>query len=249
MAFRGLMVRYQRNGWLNKILVLDIETKPAVAYTFQAYDTSISPDQVIENGGMICFAAKWVGSKHVMFASEWGDGKLEMLTFLRNLLDEADAVVTYHGDGFDLPIVRGEILMSGLLPFAPVTSIDLLKTVKKFKFFMNKLAFVGPLLGVGAKMKHEGFGLWRAVMEGDTKAQKRMMKYNVQDVIVTENLYKRIRPFIENHPHLGDDRHACGNCGSNNQQMRGWRRTKFFKTRRLQCQDCGAWSSGTRVKV
>jgi DNA-directed RNA polymerase subunit RPC12/RpoP len=32
-------------------------------------------------------------------------------------------------------------------------------------------------------------------------------------------------------------------------QLQGWRRSKFFKTQRIRCQDCGSWSLGTRVKV
>ncbi len=162
---------------MSKILVLDIETKPAIAYTFNAYDVNLSPDHIVEPGGTICFAAKWIGDKHTHFYSDWTHTHKEMLVAARDLLNEADAVITYHGDGFDLPRLRGEFVLHGLQPNAPVTSIDVLKAVKKFGFMINKLAFVGPLLGVGEKVKHEGFSLWVKVMNGDPKAQKQMQKY------------------------------------------------------------------------
>ena len=232
-----------------KILVLDIETKPSLVYSFQAYDVNISPEQVVTPGGLICWAAKWLDEKEVFFYSEWTHSKTEMLGAIHKLLDEADAVVTYNGDKFDLPILQGEFVTNGFKPHAPITSIDAVKTVRKFRFFMSKLAFVGPLLKAGAKMKHEGFDLWKSVMDGDPKAQAKMEKYNVQDVHVLEKLYIRIRPFIHNHPHLGETKTECGACGSSHVQLRGWRRTKAYKIRRTQCQDCGSWSDGTKVKI
>jgi hypothetical protein len=234
---------------MSKILSLDIETRPAVVYTFQAYDTTINPEQVIEPGGVMCFAAKWVGERPIHFWSEWNAGREGMLKALSELLDQADAVLTYNGNRFDLPKIQGEFLLAGLTPPAPVTSIDVLKTIKKMGFMINKLAYIGPLLRLGSKLKHEGFGLWRSVCEGDVKAQARMEKYNKQDVILLEKLYLRVKPYIVNHPHLGLSKQECGNCESTHTQSRGWRRTKLFRTQRLQCQDCGAWSDGRREAI
>lgn len=232
-----------------KVLSLDLETKPALVYTFQAYDTNIMPDQVIDPGGVMCFAAKWVGQKGMVFASEWTHSRKDMLQILYDLLDEADAVLTYNGNRFDLPKLQGEFLLAGMKPPAPVTSIDVLKTVKKMGFMINKLAFIGPLLNLGSKLKHEGFGLWRSVMEGDAAAQRRMERYNKQDVTLLEKLYLRVKPYIIDHPHLGDGQGLCGSCGSDHLQQRGWRRSKFFKTQRLQCVDCGSWQTGKREKI
>lgn len=233
-----------------KILVLDIETKPAKAYVWRMWDENVGVDQVIEPGGTICVGAMWHGDKDVMLFSDWEHGHKEMLTNVHRLISEADAVVTYNGDKFDIPKLTGEFLLAGLAPPAPPTSIDLLKAVKKLGFDMNRLAFIGPLLGVGNKIKHEGFTLWSKVLAGDEKAQARMERYCKQDVVVTNKLYARIRPFIRNHPHLGSDRSAdCGACGSSHVQSRGYRRTKTFRIQRLQCQKCGSWQDGRREKM
>jgi hypothetical protein len=233
----------------SKILYLDIEWAPALAYIFDPWNVNITPDHIIDDGGLLCFCAHWHGSKDFLFFSEWDDGLEGMAQAALALLREADAVVTYNGDKYDLPKLRGSMVLAGLNPPPPPTSIDLIKTVKRFGFLMNRLAYIGPLLEIGKKLKHEGFNLWRSVLEGDPKARKRMTKYCVQDVKLLVSLYSRILPFIDNHPHLGDNKGACGACGGNHIQMRGFRRTKFFKVRRLQCQDCGAWSTGTRQKV
>lgn len=232
-----------------KILSLDVETRPSLAYTWKAYDVNIGYEQIIEPGGIICFAAKWVGQKEVMFWSDWTHSRYEMLQAARNLLEEADAVLTFNGESFDLPKLNGEFLLEGLEPAPPVTSIDVYKVVKKLGFIVNKLAFIGPLLKVGHKVQHEGFGLWLKVMAGNPKAQEKMQKYNIQDVVLLEKLYKRVLPYMIDHPHLGDGQGVCGSCGSDHVQHRGFRRTKFFKTQRLQCQSCFSWFSGLRSKV
>jgi RNase_H superfamily len=234
---------------VNKILVLDIETRPAVAYVWRTFKENIGYEQVLEPGGMICFAAKFVDDPEVHFYSEWTHGHAEMVRKAHELISEADAVVTYNGDKFDLPKLQGEFLLDGLAPPPPVTSIDVIKHIRKMGFLLNRLAFIGPLLRVGQKVKHEGFELWANVLKGDEKAQKKMEKYNIQDVVLLEKLYKKILPYIKNHPHLGKEARGCGACGSNKVQSRGHRRTKYFRIQRLQCTSCGSWQDGTREKV
>lgn len=213
------------------------------------WDENISPDQLIDEGGMLCFCAKFSDEKDYRFYSKWKDGRLGMAEAALALLTEADAVVTYNGDKYDLPKITGEILLAGLTPPPSVTSIDCLKAVKKFGFVMNRLAYIGPLLGAGKKIKHEGFNLWKDVLAGSEKAQNKMEKYCIQDVKVLVKLYERILPFIKNHPHLGKEKRECGACNSNQVQSRGYRRTKSFKIQRLQCTRCGAWQDGKRSSV
>lgn len=233
----------------HKLLYLDIEWKPALAYVWKMWDENITPDQLIDEGGLLCFCAHWDGEKDYHFFSEWEHGKRGMAEAALSLLSEADAVVTYNGDKYDLPKIMGEILLAGLTPPPPPTSIDLIKTVKKMGFVMNRLAYIGPLLNVGGKVKHEGFRLWREVLEGSPSARKKMTKYCIQDVRLLVRLYSRVKSFVKNHPHMGDSKGLCGACGGSHLHSRGYRRTKSFKIQRLQCQDCGSWQDGTRSKI
>ncbi len=233
----------------SKILVIDIETKPATAYVWRTFKENVGYEQIISPGGVMCFAAKWVGKPDVMFFSEWTHSRGEMLKAAHDLLNEADAVVGYNSDKFDLPKLNGEFLLEGLPPVAPVTSIDLMKTVRKFGFIMNRLAFIGPLLRIGAKTKHEGFELWSKVIDGNELARVKMEKYNRQDVILTEKLYQKIKPFIKNHPHLGKEKRECGACGSDKVWVSKYRRTKYYKIQQLQCQSCGSYQDGKKEAV
>jgi hypothetical protein len=233
-----------------RILVIDIETKPTTAYVWGLFDVNISIDQIISPSAPICFSAKFMGEPTTYFFSDWEHGHSNMIAAAHELISQADAVVTYNGDKFDLPKLRGEFLLEGLPPPPPVTSIDVYKAVRKLGFQSNRLAFIGPFLKVGEKVKNEGFSLWTKVMDGDTAAQSRMQKYCIGDTTLTEKVYALLRPYIVNHPHLGEaGAHTCGACGGSHLHKRGTRRTKAFAIQRLQCQDCGSWSDGPRKKV
>lgn len=232
------------------VLILDIEWKPTKAYVWQAWKENITPEKIIEHGGLLCVGVKWLGEKDVKVFSEWEHGHVGMLEGVHEMMSVADAIVTYNGDKFDLKKLDGEFLLHGLSPVPPCTSIDLLKAVKKFGYFMNRLGFIAPLLDIGGKLEHEGMALWVKVIEGDAKAQARMAKYCAQDVTITERLYMKIRPYIRNHPHLGRTGHsACPACGGHSVQSRGTRRTRVYKIQRLHCQDCGSWHDGKRTKI
>lgn len=233
-----------------RVLVIDIETRPAVAYVWRLHDERIGTEQLIDQGGTICFGAKWLGEKGDMFYSDWKDGHEKMIRAAHALISEADAVITYNGDRFDLPKLMGEFIKLGLTAPPPWTSIDVIKTVRRMGLISTRLAFVGPLLNVGEKVKNEGFSLWVKVIKGDKAAHKQMQVYCMQDVHLLEKVYTRLRPFIRNHPHLGSmSTESCGACGKNTVQRRGFRRTRQFRIQRLQCQSCGAWSDGTKVKA
>lgn len=233
-----------------KILFYDIETRPMVVEAWGLRDQNIGLNQVREWGGTICFAAKWLGKREVFFHSDWTDGHEGMLQAMHDLWNEADAVCGYNNNRFDDKKMRGEFVRHGMMPPATVASIDLYKVVRQqFSFDSHKLDHVSQLLGLGTKVKHDGHGLWSRVLQGDEKAQKIMERYNRQDVGLTEKLYKKLRPFIKNHPHLGvGNSDSCPACLSLNVQKRGYHYTRTQVAQRLQCQDCGHWYLGKRTK-
>ena len=235
-----------------KVLILDIETKPILAYVWRLWDQSVGLHQMVAPGGTICVGAKWLGEKGMIFYSDWDDGHQAMIEGMHALISEADAIITYNGDKFDLPKLTGEFVKAGLRPPPPPTSIDVYKTVRQLGFDSGKLDYVGPFLEVGKKIKHEGMPLWIKTMNGDPKAQKKMEVYCLQDVKLLERVYMKLRPYIKNHPNMSFDEERslkCGACGSKHVQKRGYRHTKHFSIQRVQCQNCGSWGEGPRRKI
>lgn len=171
---------------------------------------------------------------------------------IHKLLDEADAVCHFNGAKFDIPVLNKEFLIHGLNPPAPFKQIDLYQTCKRrFKFASNRLDFVSKVLGIGAKVEHKGMELWAGCMAGDATSWKTMEAYNKQDVRLTEKLYERLLPWIQNHPNAavyGGEKRCCPNCGSTKLQARGEQVTTTLVYTRLQCRSCGKWSRENRPK-
>lgn len=233
-----------------KILIIDIETKPTKAWVWRGFKENVAPEQVIEAGEVICFGAQWLGSRDVLFFSEWGDGRKTMLKAASDLLSEADIVVGFNQDKFDIPHLRTEFLLEGIEQPGPLTSVDCLKTIKKeLRLFSNRLKFVGPYFKIGKKIEHEGFSLWTKVLDGDERAQKRMERYCKQDVRLTGRLYKFLRPVTFNHPNVGHTGEACSTCGSHKTQKRGKRYTRHFAIQRHKCNSCKSWFETKRTKI
>jgi RNase_H superfamily len=170
-----------------------------------------------------------------------------MVEAAHKLLSEADAVISYNGDGFDFPHLNREFLAAGLTPPAPYASIDLLKTVRKqFRHASNKLDWIAQQLGVGKKTPHSGFQLWLDCLRGDPKAWKLMEKYNRQDVKVTLGVYKKILPWITTHPSVPmfeGRREGCPNCGGFKATRQGVAYTPATAYQRWKCSNpkCGRW--------
>lgn len=225
-----------------KILVIDIETRPNLAYVWDVWKQNVSPKQLIDEKEVISFAAKWLGEEGVTFRSIHHHTKDEMVAWAWELLNEADAVVHYNGKRFDIPHLNLEFLRSGMTPPSPFRQIDLLITVRQqFKFTHNKLDHVADKLGLGSKVEHEGFALWIKCMQDDEDAWARMKEYNIGDVLLTEKLYYVVLPWILNHPSyaaiLGDIR--CPNCGSEKLRSNGVQYTKTGRYPRYTCRQCG----------
>jgi hypothetical protein len=232
-----------------RILTVDIETAPGLGYFWRLFDENISLDQLVDPGGPICVAWQWVGEAKVHFDATWlHDDPLAWLKSIHAALKEADAVVTFNGDKFDLPKLNGMFILAGLPPLPQITSIDLRKTTKKLGLISGKLQHALEFYKIGKKLEHEGFRLWRRVLEGDEKARRKMERYNKQDTRETTKAYLFFRPYIHNHPHMhmhGD----CPICGSVNIRSNGWRRSRAMKYQRLQCLDCGHPFKGKGSKV
>jgi hypothetical protein len=155
---------------------------------------------------------------------------------------------------FDIPHLQQEFLLAGLGPPSPYKQIDLCRVVKRrFSFPSNKLEYVVSALGIGHKVKHEGFDLWIKCLAGDGAAWERMERYNKRDVTLLEDLYTYLLPWIGQHPSyaaLTGDR-VCPACGGSHVIKRGSYLTQVSLFQAYQCKDCGAYSrdvSANRVR-
>lgn len=249
-----------------RVLVYDIETRPLVSLHWQAYgDQSFSPEQVLDPGGVLCWAARWLGESRIRYAGDHHDGHEAMIGQLWELLDRADVVIGYNQVRFDDKRVNREFLLAGLPLPSPSSPVDLLRAVKfRFGFPINKLQHVATELGIGSKVAHTGWGMWKAcvldpdgapylgpvpVGGGDLRQWNLMRRYCKHDVALTTDVYDRLRPYIKNHPHVGlygGPLDACPNCGSTDLAPSKSVTTPTAAYPGHRCRQCGANSRGSK---
>lgn len=233
-----------------KILLLDIETAPNLAHVWGLWNQNVGLSQLLESGYTLCWSAKWLGKKEVFFSSI-RDGKKKMVREIHKLMNEADAIVHYNGNRFDVPTLHKDFITNGLPPPSPSKQVDLLRVVKKqFRFPSNKLAYVSVALGIGSKVEHSGHNLWVRCMAGDDAAWNLMERYNKQDTKLLEKLFDKLKPWIKGLPNAGlynpDNSEVCPKCGSESYQRRGMEHTATCSYQRFQCCSCHGWFRSVR---
>lgn len=236
-----------------RILLIDIETSPNLGYTWGKWEQNVIEN--VKDWYILSFAYKWLGEKKINYFSlpnfpgynKNKEDDLLLCLELHNLLEEADVIVAHNGDSFDVKKINARLLINKFIPPSPYKTIDTKKVAKKyFKFDSNKLDELGRQLGIGRKMQHGGFEIWKGCMSGDKKSWKTMVEYNKQDIVLLEKVFLKLRPWINNFPIVRADNGTCRNCEGVHLQKRGFSHTRLYKIQRLQCVDCGAWNCGER---
>jgi hypothetical protein len=244
-----------------KTLLVDLETAPNLSYVWGKWEQNTIA--VSEHWYILAFAYKWQDEKKVHSVSlpQFKDYKKdkksdkELCKKLWALFNEADIVIGHNSDQFDIKKARARFLQHSFSPHSPFQSIDTKKVSKRnFRFDSNSLDDLGAYLGLGRKIKHEGFeAIWLGCMvKDDPKAWEKMMAYNRQDIVLLERVYNHMRPWMDNHPNMNlynDTRESCPNCASHHLIRQGYKYTRAGKVQRWQCQDCGAWSSSPKAET
>lgn len=234
-----------------KVLFLDIETAPTIAYTWRMYKANISQDMIVEGGYMLSCSMKWLGNDTVYYYENRSNDDKELTSKVLEFLNEADYVVAHNGEKFDIPYIKYRAVVNKLTPPSPFKVIDTLRIARKeFLFSRNTLANLAEELAVEAKFTHDefsGFKLWSACLSGNDKAWKVMQHYNKQDVITLEQVYLKLRPWSKEHPNITVEQEdtsgfRCPKCGSIHIQLRGYTFTNSSKYHKYVCRECGGWS-------
>jgi len=232
-----------------KVLLLDIETSPLQAYVWQRWKQNIHSEQMISEWFMISWSAKWLYKPDTLSDVLTPDEAINeddsrIIESLWKLLDEASIIIAHNGDRFDIPKINSRFIFHGLVPPSPYRSIDTCNVAKKhFGFSSNKLDELCKHFGMGQKI-NTSFSLWSDCLKGDQKALKEMETYNRKDVVLLEELYVKLRPWIRSHPNIGiymdGNKQRCCNCGSDKLIKNGYYYTNVAKYQALRCKDCGA---------
>lgn len=245
-----------------KVLVLDIETAPILAYIWDLkINGYIPPSQIHTDRYVMAWGAKWLGQKQMIYQDQRGLGPLKdkaILLKLRNLLDKADIVVTYNGKSFDSKRINARLMIHGIRPPTPYKHYDVMRLMKQVAdHTSNTLDYISTKVNKKYKKLHHtdypGINLWLACLREDVKAWNSMKKYNIHDVLSTEEAAMNTLAWApESFPDFfptSDTPTMCGRCGYHG-YMKAVRNksAKVHSYHQYRCPNCGGFQTGKKVK-
>ena len=251
---KDTLERYQRRKrfWDTKqpkVLLIDIETTPMQVHTWGTWKQRIGHEQVINDWFMLSYSAKWlfdatlhssVLTPKEVLAKDDSRISRELWT----LFNQADVLIGHNIWNFDLPKAQTRFVINKLAPPSPFQVIDTLRVAQKqFRFASNKLDYIGQLC-VNDKKIHTEYQLWLRCLAGDEKSLQEMLTYNQKDVLLLEECYVFLRPYIKNHPNMAIYQESveptCPTCGSVDITECGHYTTSVNRYLAFRCNDCGA---------
>jgi hypothetical protein len=235
------------------ITLLDIETQPNQVYTWGKWEQNVLAYE--RHGYIMGFAAKQVGQSKMTVRAlpDYTLYKIDphsdqaLVKDLWDIFNSSDVIIAHNGNAFDTKRCYSGFLKWNLPPPAPCKFVDTKLVAKRvLRQDSNSLADLASYFGLGSKVRTGGIDLWMDCAKGVKAAWKKMKAYNAHDVILLEAVYKKMLPYMNNHPSynlLTGHKLGCPNCGSLNTQRRGYSMSRVTRSARYQCNDCGAWSS------
>jgi len=232
-----------------KILLFDIEIAPIKAYLYNVWNVNVPHQQVISDTHLLSFSAKWHDSNEIIYESQENEKDVindkKLCKKLHKLMEEADYLVTFNGDKFDIPVANARFVYHRLDSIKR-NSIDVFKIAKnRFRFTYRSLKYLCKFLGVEHQKEDHpdfpGLALFIACAEGNREAWKVMRKYNPGDIMALEDCWKILdawAPTINMNLHLDEGMDFLCVCCSTKYIKNGvnYKKTGFYQ--RYQCAKC-----------
>jgi uncharacterized protein YprB with RNaseH-like and TPR domain len=164
----------------------------------------------------------------------------------------ADIIVGHYSKNFDFPFIQTRLIEHKLPTLPQLPHIDTWGIARKhLKMKSNRLDRLGTFLGAKAEKTYLNLKIWKKAEAGHLPSLRYILKHNVADIELLEEVYLRLRPLLASHPKLNaflSNRHACPTCGEARLQKRGKQLALKRIVQRYHCQACGAWTTENSLK-
>lgn len=213
-----------------KILIYDIETSKTPFELWWSGKQFVNGNSALDDSKIITISYKWLGSDKVEYV-KWdknrSDKKL-IIEFLK-VYNEADMVIGINNNRFDNKFINSRAAKYGLDVNLHVKSLDVQKECKRlFRLPSYSMKYLGRYFEIPVqKMKVHLEDIWEDLIYGtkkeSKKAMKLLIKYNMQDILTTEQLYLRLKKYLKHPIHFGvfkgGAKSTCPICGSSNVEL------------------------------
>ena len=145
-----------------------------------------------------------------------------MTRFLKEY-NKADMVIGQNNNSFDNKLIATRAAYHRLFVNRFVKSFDIYRQAKSvFRLQSYSMAFMARYFGLTLKQSHEGLHMWDMIEHGNKSQQKeylkKMVDYNIGDIITTEELYLTLLPYLKpvmnSGVQLGNPKWSCPETGS-----------------------------------
>lgn len=213
----------------SKILIYDIETGRVPAMVWWSGKQYVSADQLMEEPKIITIAYKWLGEDDI-YDLTWDNfqSDKDMVEAFLAVYNKADMVIGQNNDRFDNRWINARAMKYGLEVNTFVRSFDIMKETKRlFRLPSYSMKFITNYLGIETKLEHEGIVMWDKIQFGTPEEQmeylQKMVDYNRQDIVATEDMYLTLRKYMGHKVHFGvlhgGEKFSCPNCGGHNIEL------------------------------
>lgn len=212
-----------------KMLVLDIETAMmrvhGYTYRLKQYSDRLKSSWIDRPIWIPCVSWKWIGSNVIgsvsvlndraRFEADYADD-YHVVKTMHDVINSADIIIGHNLDRFDMRQINKRFIKHNLPPMRPIKTIDTLKIARQVADFeSNELRYLARFLGLQEKDESPD---WDLVAIGDPKEIEACVRYNRQDIRVTEQVYKRLIPYSRARPNIGNYQRGvhhsvCPVCG------------------------------------
>ena len=208
---RKLGVGLSKQNIINpsKILIYDIETSRVPAMVWWTGKQYVGHKQLREEPKIITIAYKWLGEDNI-HDLKWDENQSDekLLEDFLVVYNKADMVIGQNNDRFDNRWVNARAMKYRLDVNVFVKSFDIMKQTKRlFRLPSYSMDYITKFLGVENKLQHEGIIMWDKIQFGNKAEQKeylnKMVDYNRQDIVATEDMYLSLRKYMGNKMHFG----------------------------------------------
>lgn len=251
-----------------RIILLDLETLPIEKMLFKhIQQLSNYPGITLKStlNSIINCGWKVYGENKTHCINAWDfkswvkdvNDDREICDAIKEVLSDADAIVTYNGKRFDWKVLQTRFLFNDIVPLHKIPHIDCCNIAKGNLYAINnRLNTIAELTTGEQKQKHDGWEMWEKVRDRDPKAMRDMERYCKRDVDVLEGVFKKLMPIITQIPNfnyfkrrdISGDKDMCPRCGSTRQIKNGTRITRSGPQQRFRCNDCGGISCKIKDK-
>ena len=193
----------------SRVMVYDIETSRTTAKVWWTGKQYINHKSLQSEPAIISICYKWIGEEKV-YTLTWDKNQCDKKMLKKFLVayNNADMVIGQNNDRFDNRWVNARAMKHNLDINTMVKSFDVMKQTKKlFRLPSYSMDYITKYIGVENKMSHEGIIMWDKIEDGNKAEQKeylqKMVDYNIQDIICTEQMYVKLRKYMGHKVHFG----------------------------------------------